>query len=541
MDRFYTKIKFKKIKGLLLLIFLPMILVLTGINTLMIFRQGDEVMHIQTVRESIEKSSYFIPHLTNVPNAYKPPLLFWLGIIGEKIFGKNLFADRIFIGILAILSMFIIFKIIFLITNNYKYAYIGGLLFITSFGIFKFSKLLMNEIPMVFFICLVLLLIIKKNYAFAGLFSGLAFMLKGPIFHVYMLIIFFNYLILFLWRPNIICNYKQFTKKIYKLSKKWILFFLISLIIPLLWVFSLIITNHNDIIWFFFINENLGKFYTENQSVFNILWGIFIYFIPYSSGIIFTIFCFILNHKIKSKTDFYISWFLLSGISFWIFHLYPDRKDPYYVLPSIPLVLCSISMLFYRNYYIEKKFININIIQSIIVILILIFLLSFVSFNILVFIGLIILMLLYLILYFNVLKRYKLHIFFLLNIMLFLYIQIILLPYYYRPIFPAYLKNELVNKKVCLVSNNYWDLFEFNINFNNKFNVIHVSPNIIYKCIEQKRDLIILDGNLHNQDNYILKYEWYTWNYNLRFTYKNLKEILIDKPIYKRMQYYEYK
>lgn len=37
------------------------------------FPQGDEIMHIRSIRESLDAGSYTLPVLSGLPNPYKPP------------------------------------------------------------------------------------------------------------------------------------------------------------------------------------------------------------------------------------------------------------------------------------------------------------------------------------------------------------------------------------------------------------------------------------------------------------------------------------
>jgi 4-amino-4-deoxy-L-arabinose transferase-like glycosyltransferase len=62
---------------------------LPGTEGLSLLRQADEVMHIATVRESLDSGSILLPQLTQQPNACKPPLLFWMGMLGESLPGDR--------------------------------------------------------------------------------------------------------------------------------------------------------------------------------------------------------------------------------------------------------------------------------------------------------------------------------------------------------------------------------------------------------------------------------------------------------------------
>ena len=55
------------------LIVLGFLAVMPGINGSALLGQGDEYMHIATVRESLDAESYFLPILNGAVNYHKPP------------------------------------------------------------------------------------------------------------------------------------------------------------------------------------------------------------------------------------------------------------------------------------------------------------------------------------------------------------------------------------------------------------------------------------------------------------------------------------
>lgn len=77
-----------------LLVLLNVFLLLPGSGGNAILTQGDEAMHIATIRESLASSSYLFPKFEGVLNLYKPPALFWLGIFSDSLFGVSFFAER---------------------------------------------------------------------------------------------------------------------------------------------------------------------------------------------------------------------------------------------------------------------------------------------------------------------------------------------------------------------------------------------------------------------------------------------------------------
>ena len=308
------------------------------------FPQGDEIMHIRSIRESLEAGSYTLPVLSGLPNPYKPPLLFWMGMFFDKIFGIGYFAERFVSFILGLGTLGLFYKLYLSFSKSPKESKLATLTFAFSFLSLKFFGLLMMEGAMVFFTLLYIFLFYQskktKNQVYLVLGSfliGFGYLLKGPILHIYIVLFLLSYLYVKMIRIRKGQFHLSFKPIIDE--KQNLLLFSLSFIIPLLWISYLYLftTSGKELLRFFFITENMGKFYAANQSGLRIWGGWLLYTIPFTIPLLYITWLTIskpTNEKNKVWSMVVIVFLLLVTI----FHLLPNRKDPYYVTPFVTLL-----------------------------------------------------------------------------------------------------------------------------------------------------------------------------------------------------------
>lgn len=93
----------------------------------------NEGLYVEIAREMFKTHNYIIPHLNYVPYLEKPPLLYWLIALSDKIFGVSTFAARLIPALNAALTclmlVFVGNKI-----NHFKAGWYAGILLSTSLG-----------------------------------------------------------------------------------------------------------------------------------------------------------------------------------------------------------------------------------------------------------------------------------------------------------------------------------------------------------------------------------------------------------------------
>lgn len=341
-----------------LLILLNVFLLLPGSGGNTILTQGDEAMHIATIRESLTSSSYLFPKFEGVLNLYKPPALFWLGIFSDRLLGVSFFAERFPSFLLFFGSSVLIYLGIRRAGGSSKQAFTISAAYTLTLGVFKFSRLVMMESLLTFFIILVSITILefrltkKRIWLFmGGLFSGIAILVKGPVFQVYSGIILGSYSVIgiFLLHPN---GEWAGKKRIGKELLSHLIFHFSSLIIPAIWILVLLSYSElgKEFLTIFFFTENLGKFSasTANQSEWIIPLGFLLYSFPFSLAV-FSGFSSKLFQKPKSVRETIGSSYLWAILTVCLVHLAPNRKDFYYLLPLIPLAFLGIGLFFIRK------------------------------------------------------------------------------------------------------------------------------------------------------------------------------------------------
>ncbi|MCW7467921.1 ArnT family glycosyltransferase [Leptospira kanakyensis] len=308
------------------------------------FPQGDEIMHIRSIRESLELGSYTLPVLSGLPNPYKPPLLFWLGMFFDRIFGVSYLAERLVSFFFGIGTLTLFYKLYLSISKSLKETKLATFTFAFSFLSLKFFGLLMMEGAMVFFTLLYIFLFYKsKNkksltYVIWGsFFVGFGYLLKGPILHIYIVL----FLISYLYIKMIHVRNGKFQisfDPIWK-EKNTLLSFGLSFLIPILWISYLYLFTDSgkELLRFFFITENMGKFYATNQSGLRIWGGWLLYTVPFTIPILHILWI-SLKKPSNQRNQFLVMTILVFLLFVTIFHLLPNRKDPYYVTPFISLL-----------------------------------------------------------------------------------------------------------------------------------------------------------------------------------------------------------
>lgn len=505
--------RFNLILGLAIF-FVGFILLIPFTGTLDILRQGDEVMHIATVRESLDTGSWLLPQLTGQPNAYKPPLLFWLGMIGEALFGRSLLSDRILMVVTGALVGSLLFAMARRLgASGFKSVFIG-LSFVVSLAAFKFSRLLMMDLPMALGLTLVgyllLLYRLKPRYFYlwlTGFVVGAGFLFKGPLFHVYSGLVYLSFVFVRGWSPAILVSRVRQLNFFKKSFIDGFVLLISSLMVPLLWVISLYVSGHSGVLWFFFVIENVGKFGAENQPMARIFGGWLLYLLPFTLPVIWIWFK-SFRQPIRNKSNLFSRIFLIAAVLITLLHLLPDRKDPYYVIPILPLVLLSVGLNVQKNDRTVWHLLKLqNLILAVLTTVVAIIFISWlVGIFIFVIFGI----------WFVMSRIYKHGNFdwfgqFVAASFIIILFQFLILPKVNRPAINESIANELQDQPICLVSRNWWDVFELKMLLPNA-DVVHSSPTTSIHCADGSRTVLVLQEQIDSPKNYNLAKQWSHWS-----------------------------
>lgn len=326
------------------------------------FPQGDEIMHIRSIRESLEMGSYLLPSLSGLPNPYKPPLLFWFGMTSDQIFGVGYVSERLVPLVFGFGSLYLLYRLAFLIRNARIEAAFTSILFGFSFLSLKFFSLMMMEGLMVFFVLFYFYhfylyrITKRKVYLVVGsIVSGIGYLLKGPILHVYLSLFILSYFYVTVIRfrkGKLSFKWKQFLE-----DKFVVLSYGLTFIVPVFWILFLYlyVPSGKELLRFFFITENVGKFYSANQPGIRIWFGWILYTIPFAIPLFQMLWNSVLK-KNQTKQQIYVQTIFVFLILVTSLHLLPNRKDPYYVTPfvSFLFLLPLFNRMSWKSYLLTK-------------------------------------------------------------------------------------------------------------------------------------------------------------------------------------------
>ncbi|MCZ8343078.1 MAG: phospholipid carrier-dependent glycosyltransferase [Leptospira sp.] len=491
-----------------------------------VFPQGDEIMHIRTVRESIEKNSLLIPQLTGLANAYKPPALFWAGIASDLFLGISYTSERIVSLFFGLFTTLLLYFGVLNFGKSTRYAFTISLAYASTFAAWKFSRLLMMEQMLTFFLLLFVYLYLrfqkekKPIYLTLAIISlNISYFIKGPLIVFYALLLPVSFLavdFLRIRKKRFYINWKSFLKYTH------ILLFPLSFVIPIMWMYfiSQYSKEGSLLIKFFLFNENLGKFFSENQSILRIFGGWLLYLLPFTPMLFFFIF-YASKSKIfsKEKRIFRVIAYFLLALT--LLHLLPNRKDSYYVAPFIPIFFLGLSLAFSENKfrsYFEQFWIS------------LVYILIFISIALIAFLNsewqlLIITGILSTYLVCSLFFRFRFENQFIFSILFMPIIAFFVLPTFQNPL-PAQDIKALHLSKLCVVSENPWHAMDYQ-NQLQKTIVVYTPPSsAIEICEKQGLPILSLSNFYSPNKEYVNLNSWYIWKAHLEVKFTDVLEII---------------
>ncbi len=147
----------------------------------------DSTQYAEIAREMIENHDYFTIRDNGRKYLDKPIMTFWILSIFFKLFGVNNIAYRLPALIMAILSVWGIYKISLLLYKDEKKAEISSLIYLSSPALFTMLTSPIIDIYLTSFIIFVFLFyyygifVNEKYFYLMYLFIGIGFITKGPI------------------------------------------------------------------------------------------------------------------------------------------------------------------------------------------------------------------------------------------------------------------------------------------------------------------------------------------------------------------------
>ncbi len=297
-------------------------------------RQGTESLYVQISKEMYELGSYLTPMYRGEAHWSKPPLQFWLPMPLYALFGGfSLTLARLSMAFTSIASVGLIFWLLKRQKISLSLVKVG-IIFLSSFGILKFSRIFMMEVPLSLLPLLGALAFYdylqtrsRFMWGLSILFIGLGGLVKGPVslaMGYTSLASFWFYQ--FKWQRKNIFNDVMLT-------------IVCSLGVCSIWYLLCFQKHGMEFINYFFLRENLGKFgQSSSMSPLKIIQGLIIYTFPWLH--------LIRLKQIKQQlTNPFFVYLVIHFLIFFLIWFIPSQKSHHYAMPGFAfwLVILLIS------------------------------------------------------------------------------------------------------------------------------------------------------------------------------------------------------
>ncbi|MGD1841294.1 MAG: ArnT family glycosyltransferase [Thermonemataceae bacterium] len=177
----------------------------------------DEINFAESAREMLVTGDYFKVQINFKPFWEKPPLFFWLQAAAMQLLGVNEFAARLPNALFGVLTLFVFYRVGKRLYDG-RFGFLWGVVYLGSFLPHLYFKSAIIDPVFNFFIFLGIVYLamtihhrkqpMSLRYAiYAGVFTGLAVLTKGP---VGFLLVFLTFLVFWIaQRFTIVTSFKN--------------------------------------------------------------------------------------------------------------------------------------------------------------------------------------------------------------------------------------------------------------------------------------------------------------------------------------------
>lgn len=271
---------------------------------------GDQKTYLSIALEMKEKGSILIPYLYGQPNFLKPPLQYWMTLIGWKLFGLSLFGALLPSVLALVASSWLVQKI------SKSTTPLPALVFASTLATMTYGTTAQMEIWIVAFYLAAWALYLEKKLLLTFVTVGVMAWVKGPLYPVlFVLSIFFKAYL----DHNLIVLKKP----------KFLLSLLLGILVGLSWYFAAATTHYQALRDVFFGRENFGKLQTSQGTPWG-LWGEFIMTLfPVVYLVIVSVADPEFKNRFKTHGKLWLSYALIPALFFTFF---PYRVNTYLYL-----------------------------------------------------------------------------------------------------------------------------------------------------------------------------------------------------------------
>ncbi len=199
----------------------------------------DEGRNLDATLRMLESGDFLIPRYNCDYRFEKPPLLYWLTSVSFLVFGVNEFSARLVSGLSALVLSFTTYKIVREFFNPEKALY-SALILSTFLHLWIEARAAVPEMLLTANMGLALYFFLRERFSLGWIFTGLAFLTKGPVG------VLLPTAVYLLWK-----------RKFDFLKPKGILLFIL---IGFSWYGLMLLNFGYDYFYKFFIYENIMRF-----------------------------------------------------------------------------------------------------------------------------------------------------------------------------------------------------------------------------------------------------------------------------------------
>jgi len=361
MGLYKNKDKVRKATSIIILVLFSASLFLVGLGA-MPLTDPDETFYAETSKEMLNRGEVLTPYIFGKPQFEKPPLYYWLVMLGFKIFNVNEFSARIasaIFGILGVVGIYLLGKLLI----NKRTGFLAGIILATSMLYLVLARACVTDMLLSVIIVYAFLFFFYGHldrprrsaetdlrglsrsgwYLISFVFLALAVLTKGPI-GIFLPVVMVG---IYLLAAGEIGKLKKIP-----IFKGAILF----LAIALPWYLIMYRVHGKEFIDVFFGFHNITRFlHPEHASG-----DVFYYYVPVLAVGFFPWTAFLpltiwqmfreSNERVKKVNLFLIIWFFVV----FIFFSLSRTKLPTYIFPLFPALALLTGRMF--DVFLEKAF-----------------------------------------------------------------------------------------------------------------------------------------------------------------------------------------
>lgn len=113
--------------------------------------QNDEDIYLAVASNMLDSGDWVVPYWSGQPTFTKPPLLYWVMAASMRVLGPSLFAGRLPIALVSLLTVAATFVLGRRLLESDERAALAALLAGTTIGFLQFGRVAMMELPLCFF------------------------------------------------------------------------------------------------------------------------------------------------------------------------------------------------------------------------------------------------------------------------------------------------------------------------------------------------------------------------------------------------------